>query len=121
MNDMKSNKCSMLIRKYVFNITTFRMLVGVFFLSVTLFDLHRTGMIRAEMNKDCIVNNIDFSSLESALKEQLIVIAVYLLLVLLYAWKLKSNKFLRRYLIVIDVFVLLYVFCWIYFCVYVIG
>lgn len=78
-------------------------------------------MIRAEMNKDCIVNNIDFSSLESALKEQLIVIAVYLLLVLLYAWKLKSNKFLRRYLIVIDVFVLLYVFCWIYFCVYVIG
>lgn len=112
IDDMKDNKYSVFIKKYFCNIILYRMIIAFLFLIVTLIDLYKVVFIHCRLYMKQGMGNCDI--LREALVEQIIIIAIYMFIVLLYAWKFRSNKFFTRYLKAIDVIILLYIFYMIY-------
>lgn len=114
---MERTSCRIQMRKYLCNMNFYRLIVGLLFLIVTLLDIYKAEFVHYPIY---IEQSFDFSSiliLKEALIFQSFMIVIYILLILIYAWKFSKNKFFTRYLYTIDVFILIYVCYMVYLCI----
>lgn len=116
MSDMRysSNNFLLFVRRYILNINFFRLLIGCLFLFVSFFDLYKTRLIHRSIPVPLEGSGINFLALESAIRIDCFIFVGYILLVLIYVWRFRGNKFLRVYLRVIDIFFLFFILYRIY-------
>lgn len=95
----------------------YRLIIGLLFLIVTLLDIYKAEFIHYPLFAEHGFDLTSILVLKEALIFQSFMIVIYILLILIYAWKFSKNKFFTRYLYTIDVFILIYVCYMVYLCI----